>query len=271
MTVTIAFAQVLDGLRRTSDHEFTVRVPEGWLQGRTVFGGMQVALAARAMRGVMTGDSHLPLRSLQTTFVAPVPGNRETLLRAQQLRVGRNATHARCDLLVDGEVACTTVGIFGAARRSPLSFEIPRPAVEADPASLPDWPEIPGKTPGYLQYVRLRTAAGGLPLSGYHEPRSTIFAQLRDPGCSPEDALIALSDSIPPPALSMLRGPGVASSMNWMLELLGDPAGLPRDDWALIDTHVRAGSDGYLSQTSILWGPAGHAFSVSHQTVGLFG
>jgi acyl-CoA thioesterase len=232
---------------------------------------MQAALAVRAMRGVMTGDDHVPLRSLHTTFVGPLPGGCEIQVRAEQLRVGRNATHARCDLMLDGAVACTAVGVFGIARPSPLAFEIPRPAVGIDPESLPDWPEIAGKTPGYIKYLRLRTAAGGLPFTGYHEPRSTMFAKLRDSACTPEDALIALADSIPPPALSMLRGPGVASSMNWMLELLGDPAGLPRNDWALIDTHVRAGSDGYMSQTSVLWGPAGHAFSVSHQTVGVFG
>jgi hypothetical protein len=56
-----------------------------------------------------------------------------------------------------------------------------------------------------------------------------------------------------------------------MLELLGHPDDLKRDDWAMIDTSVRAGGDGYLSQTSILWGPTGHAFSVSHQSVAIFG
>lgn len=271
MTTPPTLAQVLDSLRPAADREFTITVPGAWLQGRTVFGGMQAALAVRAMRRVMTGDDHLPLRSLHTTFVGPLPGDRALQVRAEQLRVGRNVTHARCDLMVDGAVACTTAGIFGAARTSPLSFELPRPAVAADPEALPDWPHIPGSTPTYLRYLRLRSAAGGLPFSGYHEPRSTIFAMLRDADCTAEDALIALADSIPPPALSMLRGSGVASSMNWMLELLGDPAGLPRDAWALIDTHVRAGSDGYMSQTSVLWGPAGHAFSVSHQTVGVFG
>jgi hypothetical protein len=56
-----------------------------------------------------------------------------------------------------------------------------------------------------------------------------------------------------------------------MLELIGDPGLLGPDDWSLIGTEVRAGADGYLSQTSVLWGPGGHAFSVSHQTVAIFG
>jgi hypothetical protein len=83
--------------------------------------------------------------------------------------------------------------------------------------------------------------------------------------------LIALADSIPTPALSMLPKPAPASSLNWMLEILGDPAQLDSRQWSLIGTDVRAGADGYLSQTSVLWGPNGHAFSVSHQSVAIFG
>ena len=90
-------------------------------------------------------------------------------------------------------------------------------------------------------------------------------------GCNAEDTLIALADSIPTPALSMLEKPAPATSMNWMLELIGDPALLDRDRWSQISTDVRAGADGYLSQTSVLWGPDGHAFSVSHQSVAIFG
>jgi hypothetical protein len=69
----------------------------------------------------------------------------------------------------------------------------------------------------------------------------------------------------------MLTKRAPASSVNWMLELIGDPGLLGPDDWSLIGTEVRAGADGYLSQTSVLWGPGGHAFSVSHQTVAIFG
>ena len=39
----------------------------------------------------------------------------------------------------------------------------------------------------------------------------------------------------------------------------------------VLGTDVRAGADGYLSQPSVLWGPGGHAFSVSHQSVAIFG
>jgi len=272
------FSAVLDALRR-EDGGWSLVIPRTWANGRTVFGGLQVALGVRAMRAALTealgagrGDvAALPLRSLQTTFVAPVAAATPVALRAEFLRAGRSATHARCDLLQDGQVACTTVAIFGAARPSRIALDIPKPALQAGPDALPDMPYIPGVTPEFLQQLQLRWSAGRPPYSGHDEPHSTIYARLRDPGASAEDTLIALADSIPTPALSMLERPAPATSINWMLELIGDPGLLDRDGWSLIGTDVRAGADGYLSQTSILWGPGGHAFSVSHQSVAIFG
>ena len=46
-------------------------VPEDWLQGRTLFGGMQGVVGLAAMRTVAPAA---PLRSMQVTFLAPVPG-----------------------------------------------------------------------------------------------------------------------------------------------------------------------------------------------------
>jgi acyl-CoA thioesterase len=272
------FGEVLESLRRDGDG-WSVVIPRAWANGRTVFGGLQVALSVRAMRGALTdalgagnGDvAALPLRSLQTTFVAPVAAGVPVALRAEFLRAGRSATHARCDLLQDGKVACTTVAIFGAARPSRIVLDVPKPEVQADPETLRDMPYIPGITPEFLQQLQLRWGVGRLPYSGHDEPHSTIFARLRDTGCNAEDALIALADSIPTPALSMLEKPAPATSINWMLELIGDPGLLDRNGWSLIGTDVRAGVDGYLSQTSVLWGPGGHAFSVSHQSVAIFG
>jgi acyl-CoA thioesterase len=272
------FGEVLESLRRDGE-AWSVSIPRTWSNGRTVFGGLQVALSVRAMRGALdaglgTGAgnaSSLPLRSLQTTFVTPVSAGTPLVLRAEFLRSGRSASHARCDLLQDGKVACTTTAIFGAARPSRIVLDIPRPQPDADPETLRDVPYIPGITPEFLQHLQLRWAVGRWPYSGHDDPHSMIFARLRDTDCGPEDALLALADSIPTPALSMLDKPAPATSMNWMLELIGDPGLLEREQWALIGTDVRAGADGYLSQTSVLWGPGGHAFSVSHQSVAIFG
>ena len=249
-----------------------VTVPEDWLQGRTVFGGLQMALAARAMRAAMpTEVRELPLRSAQITFVGPVEGGAPIELQARLLRQGRSTVHARCDLVQAGAVGASAIAIFGVARPSQFVREMPAP----DPGRRPNAPGMPGFqssfAPAFTQHFEAHWAYGDVPFSGFDEPRSMIYARLRDRECGPEDALLALADVIPTPVLSMLNRPAPASSLSWMIEVLRDPGALDLHDWALIDTEVRAGTAGYLSQTSVLYGSDGHAYSVSHQTVGVFG
>ena len=264
------FADVVASLTQDADG-WKAHIPVEWGNGRTVFGGLQAALLVRGMRGVLGPASHLPLRSLHVTFVAPVAAGQDVRLRPEFLRAGKSAAHARCDMLSADGIVCTAVAIYGADRPSIVTLEIPRVEIDADPGLLPDMPYVRGISPQFMQHLQMRIARGSLPFSGRDEAHSTIFARLRDTDCGAEEALVALSDSIPTPALSMLKTPAPAASLNWMLELIGHPSDLDLDDWALIDTSVRAGSDGYLSQTSVLWGPTGHAFSISHQSVAIFG
>jgi acyl-CoA thioesterase len=269
--MTSEFATVLASIETASDGRLTVAVPPDWLQGRTVFGGMQMALAVRGMRCALPDESRtLPLRSVQMTFVGPLEGGASALLRPELLRRGRSTLHARCDLLQGDAVACAAVGIFGVSRASQFVHEMPAPDPGKQPDDVADAVLSPGRAPAFTQHFEMRWAAGAPPFSGYPEAHSTIYARLRDRDCDAEDALLALADVIPTPVLSMLTQPAPASSLSWMLEVLRDPAQLDLHGWCLIDTRVRAGTDGYLSQTSVLYGPDRHAYSVSHQTVGVF-
>lgn len=261
------YSDVLDSIEPVDDG-WSTTVPDDWAQGRTVFGGMQVALMVRAMRAARGTAPLPPLRSLQATFVGPLPTGRPVLMRAETLRTGRSATHVRCDLVHSGSLACTAVAIFGAARPSRVAVDIAKPVPPVGPDAITD---PSGLAPEFARHMQLRWAAGSPPYSGQDHASSLIYARLADPRCSAEDALIALADAPPTPSLSMLTTPAPASSVNWMLEFIGDPRLLDRARWALIGTEVRAGADGYLSQTSVLWGPDGHAFTVSHQTVAIYG
>jgi len=267
------FSEVLASIESGAGPGFSVIVPPDWLQGRTVFGGMQMALGARAMRAVLPlRAAAMPLRSAQMTFIGPLLGGAPIRMKAETLRAGKSTVHARCDLMHDdGKVACTVVGIFGGPRESRFVKEMPRPTpgVSADDASSSV--VGPPMSPAFLRHFEVRIARGAQPYSGHTEPKSLIYARLHDRECGSEDALLALADVIPTPVLSMLTEPTPASSVNWMIEVLRDPAYLDLHDWVLIDTEVRAGTAGYLSQTSVLYGADGHAYSVSHQTVAVFG
>src|SRR4051812_26974438 len=73
-------------------------VPEDWLQGRTLFGGLQAIVGVAAMR---TLAPEAPLRSLQVTFLAPVPGGPVRGV-ARILRSGKNTAHVEARI-VDGD------------------------------------------------------------------------------------------------------------------------------------------------------------------------
>lgn len=264
------FSQVLASIERSAGNA-VVTVPPDWLQGRTVFGGMQMALATRAMRTALPLQAAaFPLRSAQMTFVGPLLGGQPIRMSAEAVRTGKTTAHARCDLRHDdGKLASTVIAIFGGPRESNFVREMQRP----DPGRAPgqsDGMPFPA-APAFLQHFDVRIALGDRPYTGYREPRSLIYARLRDRDCGSEDAVLALADVIPTPVLSMMTVPAPASSVNWMIELLRDPAYLDPHDFVLIDTEVRAGTAGYLSQTSVLYGADGHAYSVSHQTVAVFG
>ncbi|HUP90640.1 MAG TPA: thioesterase family protein [Solimonas sp.] len=248
--------------------EWSAQVPEDWQQGRTLFGGLQAALAVRAMRGLVPPG--VPLRSLQVTFVAPVPAG-TVRVEARLLRTGKSALHAQAQIMDGAQVACLAVAVFGAARESSLSIAPPPVRADVGPQDAREFPYVRGFTPEFTRHVRMRWARGGFPFSGQAEPRTQIYVQMRDEPVVDEYQLIALADVIPSPGLSMFRKAAMASSMTWTLDILrdrydADPAGA----W-WIDAEVTSGRDGYLAQTATLWSGAGEAVALSRQGVVVFG
>lgn len=72
------FLEILATLKR-EQNLWVATVSEDWQQGRSLFGGLQAALAVKAMRDLVPD---VPLCSLQTTFLAPVPAGTVSI-RAQ--------------------------------------------------------------------------------------------------------------------------------------------------------------------------------------------
>jgi acyl-CoA thioesterase len=93
------YSQVLDTVRPL-DGAWTAEIPDAWTQGRTIFGGVQAALALRAMRDLV--PQTVPLRVLQTTFIAPVPAGR-LHIEASVLRSGKSVTHVEARIVDQGK------------------------------------------------------------------------------------------------------------------------------------------------------------------------
>jgi acyl-CoA thioesterase len=241
-------------------------VSSDWMQGRSVFGGLQAALGVRAMRTLL--PAQLPLRTLQVAFVGPVSGGTVDA-RAQVLRTGKNATQIAAQLVADDEVLASMIGIFGAPRESAVDVLPTQPAV-ANHKPI-EFRFMPGITPEFTQHFRSRWLRGGIPFTGVTETENVIEIDMVDEGSASELHALAIADLIPPITLSLLKKPVNGSSMTWMLEFLTDRfSGLPLKGWR-VDAQLMAAHDGYTSQSLVLWGPGGIPVALSRQSMVVFG
>lgn len=264
MTVPTSFSTLLANIAR-SEGTATLDVPDDWLQGRTLFGGLQAVVGLAAMR---TAIPEMPLRSLQVTFLAPVPGGPVRAV-ARVLRSGKNTAHVEARIVEGDHTLCLMVGIFGVARESAVALQPAHtPLHNAKPIELP-W--IAGVVPNFTQHFRARWLAGAPPTSGVREPESVVDLAMRDPGPASEYHVVAMADFIPPVALSWLETMVPAASLNWMLEILAeDVASLPLEGWR-IDAEMTAAAGGYTHQSLVLWGPGGVPVALGRQTMVVFG
>lgn len=252
---------------RSEGGQWRVDVPDNWAQGRSLFGGLQVAIAAKAMRSLVPAD--LPLRSVQVTFVAPVPAGTVSV-SAQILRTGKSVTQVEARILDAGATACLVTAVFGAARPSVVAVELPAPAALAPVESLRDAPFMQGVMPTFLQHVQMRWARGAAPFSGKGDPRAQIYMRLRDETMTDEGALIAIADIIPPLGLSYLKKMAPGSSMTWMLDFLHHDF-QQGDAWWRVDAELSTARDGYSNQSLTLYDAAGRAVAMGRQSMVIFG
>ena len=78
---------------------------EGWMQGRTLYGGAGALVAYTAATRAFPDLP--PLRSAQIGFVGPVGA--EIATRVEMVRQGRNVAIVRSELLVEGSVGLTAL------------------------------------------------------------------------------------------------------------------------------------------------------------------
>ncbi len=248
------------------DGAWTCVVTDDWLQGRSLFGGLQAAIALKAMRALVPRE--VPLRTLQVTFVAPVPAGTVSTT-ARVLRTGKSAIQVEGRVGDAGSVQCLLVGVFGAARPSTVEVAPAQPPVP--PGKPISFDFVAGITPSFTRHLPMRWLHGTPPYTGNPLTRAIIEVTLRDRGPIDEAHLLAIADAPPPVALSMLKKPAPGSSMTWTLEFMAiDLAAQALAAWRL-DADVVAAGEGYTSQSVMVWTPGGKLAAISRQSMVVFG
>jgi acyl-CoA thioesterase len=243
-----------------------VTVPEDWMQGRTTYGGLTSALCLKTALPLAGGR---PLRSAQIAFVGPASG--ELVSVPTVLREGKNTAFISVRMTGPEGVVAECIFAFGAARESSLDFSnMIAPAATLPSGTPPFFPDE-NRRPAFSRHFNVRLVKGGRPITGASDGEIVLWMRHRDEA-APMDAvtLLALADSPPPAALSMLTQPGRISSMTWMAEFLTDDIST-EDGWFLAQHIAQTAQQGYSSQAMRMWNSKGEPMMVGRQTIAVFG
>lgn len=262
---------ILATLRADGDAA-TVQIPDSWLQGRSAYGGLQAGLVVHAMRRQVPAD--VPLRTLQTTFIAPVASGLARI-ETRVLREGKSTAHVEGRLYTGDQLACLCIAVFGRGRESKIHIPLP---VEPAPKTADEayrFPFVPKFMPDFLQNLEVRWATNNVPFSGADEPHVQLHVRLDAPppagAISNEVLLVTLADAPPSPATVKFRQPTPGSSLTWGLDLFDTQPGLGHEEFLFIDGIASQAADGYISQTATLSGADGRPLALSRQMFVVFG
>ena len=256
-------ATLRDRWRATeSGHRFTF--PDGWLQGRSVFGGLTgAAVAALGARQV---GPDWALRTASVQLLRPVAGG-DVDARAVVLREGKGTTFVEVRLAQAGVEVATASLVFVRPRAGSLEVSPAPPPPAVDPEALRDLPYVPGVVPEFTRNVQMRWASGAPPFAGSASTRFDGYCRFRVPAGDAE-GLLAMLDVWPSPSLGMLSKPAFASTVTWTAHLVAAPA--RHEGWFHFEYEVAAGSLGFHTVVGRLFAPDGTLAGWTEQLVALF-
>lgn len=230
-------------------------IPEGWLQGRTAYGGASAALALIAAKRLL--PMLPPLRSAQIAFIGPIAG--EVEVAATILRQGKSSVWIEAAVHSAGTVGLRALFLFMHPRESSVAFTgLAMPDVPA-----PDPRPVATIAPSFIHNFAI--AECDAPKAGFRR-----WARLlSDRPSDAEVELIAMGDMLPPAALALATSFGPISSATWQLNVVGAPSP-PADGWYLVETTTLDANHGASSQAMTMWTSAGTPVATGTQSVALF-
>lgn len=237
---------------------------DDWRQGRTLYGGIQAALAVSAAE--RAHPDLPPLRSAQIAYVGPSTGAVE--IAPTLIRAGKSSAFIAANVRAEAGPAAQALFCFGAARASAHSFsQLPMPA-----APSPDACESffhPPVAPTFSQHFDGRLAGGAKVVTGATRPELLLWLRHRDDH-APDGAasLLALGDAPPPAAMTMFTDRAPISTMTWSVDVLVDS--FDGGSWYLLQVLGDTVADGYSSQTMTMWDAAGRPVMAARQTVAIY-
>ena len=262
--IMTSFSELMESVSATDEARYRVSVPQSWMQGRTLYGGLSGALCLQAAR--QSFPSLPPLRSAQISFVGPAGGAIE--MAASVLRQGKSVSFVNSDIIGEKGIATRSTFCFGAPRESQFDkMFIGAPDIPGPNDCDDFFGEAPG--PHFSKNFDVRLAKGARPCTGSSENDHYLWVRFKDAPAIDDVSLLALADMPPPAILPMLSEFAPVSSMTWLLNLLTDNPQTD-DNWWLFQTRAEHARQGYSSQDMMIWNTAGEPIIAGRQNVAVF-
>ena len=252
---------LLAGAERSAGR-LSLTLPQAWMQGRTAYGGLSVAIAYEAARTV--ADDLPPLRSVQVAFVGPLSGR--LTATAEVLRRGRSAAFVRADVGAEAGLGLRATFMFAADRASHLDYEhMPAPRAPDVDAAAPV--RRPPLAPVFVDQFEFRHA---LARDASRAPVMMRWARLAErAGLDATTQLLAIADALPPAAVSIMTAAGPVSSATWQINLLS--RGLDTcEGWWLLRAEAEQARGGFSSQSMQVWNADRQPVAIGMQSVAIF-
>lgn len=240
-------------------------LPEGWRQGRGLFGGLVTALMVRALE---TQAPERTLRSLTSELCGPLqPG--EVGVVVETLRQGNAVTTCTVRLEQGGEVQAHGVGVLGKARpttRDGVHLSVPQ---RGDWRALELIPVEPPMGPDFGRFFEYR-AERHFPFSGGTEAVAEGWIRPRNPGPTRDAAFLAgCIDAWWPAIFSVEEAPRLMATIAFTFQPFVRFEGLDPAAPLFHRERMVAAADGYCVEFRELWGEDGRLLALNQQTMAI--
>lgn len=248
-----------------------VDIPSGWLQGRTIYGGLSTAMMLhKAILAV--NDAQKRLLSLSVSFVAPVE-EKPVRVTVEILRRGKSVTTIEARIWQNDQVMSILLASFGSERASILNIQQQRKApqlLQPEQLKILAYHQL---MPQCYQNFDLAWAEGSYPCTASPQPDFAgwfrFSAGLFANGKMSTAEFIALLDIWPAGAFPLLKAPAPGSSLSWYVTLLGD-FDFQRLDWFKYKVFTDHAENGYATEYAHIWDVNDRLIAISRQTVTIF-
>jgi acyl-CoA thioesterase len=246
---------------------WSITLPDGWGQGRAVFGGIGGALSASLGRKVVAPKRKLRTASFQ--MMRPLSAG-PVLGEVELVREGKTTSFVEARLISGGKASVHAQLVYVAARPTALAVEADPSWVGRDGPPVDELATMPVGLPGmpeFLAHLEMRWVTDSLPYSASDQARLRGYFRFRRP-VADDEGLLALLDVWPCPSLALLKGPVPASTVSWTAHLVDHP--LSFEGWFAYEYETVSARDGFHTVVGRMHDPQGRLVGWSEQLVALF-